>query len=70
MWHDLVIPIGSQSGLKIKLNAAIYSEGVDSLIIDFDSNASVHLRGNGGLSVTAYDEASGRISYGYFGFCR
>lgn len=47
VWYDISIPSGSQSGLKIKLNPAIYIESLDSLMIDFDSDASVREQGNG-----------------------
>ena len=47
VWYDITIPSGSQSGLKIKLNPAIYIGEVDSLMIDFDSDASVKQQGNG-----------------------
>jgi hypothetical protein len=47
VWHDITIPSASQSGLKVKLNPAIYLADIDSLMIDFDSNASVKQQGNG-----------------------
>lgn len=47
IWYDITIPSGSQSGLKVKLNPAIYIEALDSLVIDFDSHASVRQQGNG-----------------------
>lgn len=47
VWYELSIPSGSQSGLKVKLNPAIYIEALDSLVLDFDSNASVRQQGNG-----------------------
>ncbi|MDA0972459.1 MAG: DUF4382 domain-containing protein, partial [Bacteroidetes bacterium] len=47
VWYELSIPSGSQSALKVKLNPAIYIEALDSLVLDFDSNASVRQQGNG-----------------------
>lgn len=45
--HDISIPSGSQSGLKIKFQPGYALSGIDSLMIDFNSQASVHQVGNG-----------------------
>ncbi|HEY9364700.1 MAG TPA: DUF4382 domain-containing protein [Chitinophagaceae bacterium] len=44
--YPLTIPSGSQSGLKIKLDKELNGT-VDSVLIDFDANLSVHQTGNG-----------------------
>jgi hypothetical protein len=44
--YPLTIPSGESSALKIKVNKNL-SASVDSLLIDFDANASIHQTGNG-----------------------
>jgi hypothetical protein len=44
--YPLMIPSGSESGLKININKKI-SEGSDSLVIDFDAALSVKLEPGG-----------------------
>lgn len=44
--YPLVIPSGSESGLKIKLNKALNAQ-IDSLVIDFDAALSIHQTGTG-----------------------
>ncbi|NND77930.1 MAG: DUF4382 domain-containing protein [Flavobacteriales bacterium] len=45
--HDLDIPSGQASGLKFKFQPPVYLSGMDSLMINFDGDASVHQTGNG-----------------------
>lgn len=44
--YPLVIPSGSESGLKIKLNKQLEAS-IETLIIDFDAALSVHEEGTG-----------------------
>jgi hypothetical protein len=44
--YPLTVPIGETSGLKIKVNKNLAAT-LDSLLIDFDANASIHETGNG-----------------------
>jgi hypothetical protein len=44
--YPLVIPSGSQSGLKIKISKRI-AESIETLVVDFDAALSVHQTGNG-----------------------
>jgi Domain of unknown function (DUF4382) len=44
--HDLTIPSGSESGLKIKLNKKL-ATSIETVIIDFDAALSIHQVGTG-----------------------
>jgi len=44
--YPLTIPSGSESGLKIKVNKQLNGT-LDSLLIDFDANLSIHQTGQG-----------------------
>jgi len=44
--YPLIIPSGSESGLKIKVNKMLNGT-LDSLLIDFDAALSIHQIGNG-----------------------
>lgn len=44
--YPLIIPSGSESGLKIKVNKKLQAT-IETLIIDFDAALSVHEEGNG-----------------------
>ena len=45
--HDLDIPSGQSSGLKFKFAQPVYLSGFDTLMVNFDADASVHQTGNG-----------------------
>src|SRR5688572_15726127 len=44
--YPLIIPSGSESGLKIKVNKQLYGS-LDSLVVDFDAALSIHQTGVG-----------------------
>ena len=44
--YPLTIPSGSESGLKIKVHKQLNGT-LDSLLIDFDANLSIHQTGQG-----------------------
>lgn len=45
--YPLMIPSGTQSGIKIKLHADIINDLQTDVLIDFDARLSVHKTGNG-----------------------
>lgn len=44
--HELKVPSGAQSGLKLNVNADIQDDITYTLLLDFDVSRSIHLRGN------------------------
>jgi hypothetical protein len=44
--YPLTIPSGAESGLKINLNKDLNAT-IETILIDFDAAASIHLQGNG-----------------------
>ena len=45
--HNLTVPIGMQSGLKLNHEFAIEGGDLFKITLDFDAARSVHLTGNG-----------------------
>jgi len=48
--YPLTIPSGAESGLKINLSKDLRS-AVETVVIDFDANASIHDEGNGSFTL-------------------
>ncbi|MEX0719252.1 MAG: DUF4382 domain-containing protein [Balneolaceae bacterium] len=46
--HDMFVPSGSQTGIKLNVNAEIEADIVYVLLLDFDANRSVVVTGNQG----------------------
>ncbi|WP_346236939.1 DUF4382 domain-containing protein [Niabella insulamsoli] len=64
--HDLTIPSGSQTGLKINFHQELEPDGVYKIGLDFDAARSIHQTGNGKFMmrpvVKAFTElASGQV---------
>ncbi|MEO6902339.1 MAG: DUF4382 domain-containing protein [Bacteroidia bacterium] len=49
--HDLKVPSGEESGLKINVHKTIPSGQTFHLLLDFDAEKSVHEKGNGDFSM-------------------
>lgn len=49
--HDLKVPSGSTSGLKIKTNKVLIQDSLAALTVDFDAGASIVEKGNGTFSL-------------------
>lgn len=49
--QDLRVPSGSQSGLKINLQQALVRDSLSTVVLDFDADASVVPKGNGGYNL-------------------
>ncbi|HSH66504.1 MAG TPA: DUF4382 domain-containing protein [Bacteroidia bacterium] len=49
--HDLKVPSGEQSGLKINVHKTIPAGQTLHLVLDFDAEKSVHEKGNGDFSM-------------------
>ena len=49
--HDLKVPSGQKSGLKIKLNQVLVQDSLASITLDFDAGKSVVAKGNGTYSL-------------------
>lgn len=49
--HELKVPSGSESGLKLNLDQTLLPNKTVEILLDFDANASVVDQGNGGYSL-------------------
>lgn len=49
--YPMDTPSAQQSGLKINLNKVLVQDSLNAVLIDFDANASVVEKGNGGYSL-------------------
>jgi hypothetical protein len=50
--YPLTIPSGSQTGLKINLNATIAHNQTTRVLIDFNADQSIHMEGNGSYKLS------------------
>lgn len=51
VYHELKVPSGQQSGLKINVHRDIPSGQTFHILLDFDADKSIHQKGNGGFSM-------------------
>ena len=49
--HEMKVPSGQQSGLKIKMNKILVQDSLATVTIDFDAGESVVEKGNGSFSL-------------------
>jgi hypothetical protein len=49
--HQLTVPSGSESGLKVNVDQVITQNHSVEILLDFDANASVVMEGNGNYSL-------------------
>lgn len=51
VYHDLKVPSGEQSGLKINVHRDIPAGQTLNILLDFDADKSIHEKGNGDFSM-------------------